>query len=63
MIGLLYRSGYYAETEEEKEALGDEARLVLAKNRNGPTGTIYLNFEAHLMKFTPGEPRMGDDDE
>ncbi len=63
MIGLLYRSGYYAETEEEKEALGDEARLVLAKNRNGPTGTVYLNFEAHLMKFTPGEPRMGDDDE
>lgn len=63
MIGLLYRPGYYAETEEEKEAIGDEARLVLAKNRNGPIGNIHLNFNAPLMKFTPGEARSHDDED
>ncbi len=63
MIGLLYRSVYYAESEEEKAELGDEARLVLAKNRNGPTGTIYLNFNAPLMKFTQSEARHDDEDE
>ena len=59
MIGLLYRTAYYAETEEEKEAEAGKAELVLAKNRNGETGHVPLTFLAELMRF---ETRARDDE-
>lgn len=55
MIGLLYRSAYYAEDDEEREEKAGIANLVLAKNRNGPTGDVPLYFEAELMKFSTRE--------
>ncbi|MGB6219452.1 MAG: replicative DNA helicase [Haloferula sp.] len=58
MIGLLYRTAYYAETEEEKEEEAGKAELVLAKNRNGETGHVPLTFIAELMRF---ETRARDD--
>lgn len=60
MIGLLYRTAYYAETEEEKEAEAGKAELVLAKNRNGETGHVPLTFIAELMRF---ETRARDENE
>lgn len=53
MVGLLYRSAYYAEDDEERKGAGTDATLVLAKNRNGPTGDVKLSFEAELMRFNP----------
>jgi len=50
MIGLLYRQAYYKEGEEKEEDLGD-SELVLAKNRNGSTESIYLTFKKELMQF------------
>ena len=57
MIGLLYRSAYYAEDDEEREHVGTDANLALAKNRNGPTGDVPLTFIAELMRFAPREVR------
>lgn len=51
MVGLLYRTAYYAESEEEKEEEAGKAELVLAKNRNGETGHVPLTFIAELMRF------------
>ncbi|MBK1789554.1 replicative DNA helicase [Persicirhabdus sediminis] len=57
MIGLLYRTAYYAEKNEENaEATAAEvdegkAELVIAKNRNGETGSVPLTFIANLMRF------------
>lgn len=56
MVGLLYRTAYYAEDAEEKEAEAGKAELVLAKNRNGETGHIPLTFVAELMRFESGPP-------
>ena len=56
MIGLLYRSDYYAEDEDQRQQLAGQASLHLAKNRNGPTGDIPLHFEAELMRFSTREP-------
>ncbi len=56
LVGLLYRSAYYAEDDEEREALAGKANLVLAKNRNGETGDIPLTFIANLMRFETGLP-------
>lgn len=55
MVGLLYRKKYYAEDENEKEEVGDDAELILAKNRNGETGIVPLSFRAELMKFEQRE--------
>jgi replicative DNA helicase len=60
MIGLLYRTAYYAETEEEKEAEAGKAELLLSKNRNGETGHVPLTFIAELMRF---ETRARDENE
>jgi replicative DNA helicase len=56
LIGLLYRSKYYAETEEDRQAEEGKAELVLAKNRNGETGSIPLTFAEEFMRFLPGKP-------
>ena len=52
MIGLLYRSAYYAEDETERQKSAGRANLYLAKNRNGPTGDVPLTFTPELMRFT-----------
>ena len=56
MVGLLYRPDYYEKDEPEEAGQDDDKKkpaiLVLAKNRNGPTGDIQLDFEARLMRFT-----------
>lgn len=57
MIGLLWRSRYYAEDDEEREKVGTDANLILAKNRNGPTGDVPLSFHAEFMRFVPRLPR------
>ncbi len=57
MIGLLYRAAYYKNDEENgnepAQEPGTEAMLTLAKNRNGPTGDVPLDFMASLMKYVP----------
>lgn len=54
MIGLLYRVAYYSENKENEtpEERG-AAFLDLAKNRNGATGKVTLNFIPELMRFAP----------
>jgi replicative DNA helicase len=56
LVGLLYRTAYYAESEEEREAEAGKASLVLAKNRNGETGDVPLTFISELMRFETGPP-------
>ncbi len=63
MIGLLYRMAYYAEDDEERESVGSDANLALSKNRNGPTGDVYLTFIPELMRFTPRIPRADEEEE
>ncbi len=62
MIGLLYRSAYYAEDDEQREEVGTDANLALAKNRNGPTGDVPLTFLAELMRFSTRIPREDEEE-
>ncbi|HVX46135.1 MAG TPA: replicative DNA helicase [Mycobacteriales bacterium] len=47
MVILLHREDMY---ERESPRAG-EADLILAKNRNGPTGTVAVAFQGHYMRF------------
>ena len=51
MVGLLYRKVYYVDNQDERDEDDGEAELVLAKNRNGPTGNVPLTFLPALMRF------------
>jgi replicative DNA helicase len=56
VVSLLYRPAYYAESEEEREASAGFAELIIAKNRNGPTGPAALTWIAELTRFESGVP-------
>ena len=63
LIGLLYRQEYYDnptsegdEAELERDANEGKAELIIAKNRNGPTGNVELTFLKQLMRFETRAP-------
>jgi len=39
--------------EEQSKETAQKVQLMLAKNRNGPVGTVDLTFLKHLTKFVP----------
>lgn len=51
VIMFLYRDVIY-NPETENPAL---AELIIGKQRNGPTGTVFLNFDRELTKFSDGD--------
>ncbi len=60
VVGLLVREEYYAEDEEERQEMEGKAELIIAKQRNGPTGEVPLTFIKRSMRFVDrahvGEP-------
>jgi replicative DNA helicase len=65
VVGFIYRPSYYARKEavsqeaedkadEERgggEYEGEEAEVIIAKQRNGPTGTVKLAFLPKFARF------------
>jgi replicative DNA helicase len=51
VVGLLYRSAYYAKDAEDRDERGGEAELIIAKQRNGPTGEVPLTFLSEFTRF------------
>lgn len=54
LILFLYRESVYNPETENPAA----AELIIGKQRNGPTGTIYLNFIRELTKFESSDELM-----
>ncbi len=54
VVAFIHRESYYNRTEELTDAEKAEAEIIVAKQRNGPTDTIRLNW---LGKFTRFENR------
>jgi replicative DNA helicase len=54
LVGLLVRPEYYETDDEAKQERAGEAELIIAKQRNGPTGDVPLTF---LKQFTRFETR------
>ncbi len=48
VVLLLYREEYY---KPEKEDAKGKAEVIIAKQRNGPTGSVHLAFLSKFMRF------------
>lgn len=57
IILMLYREDYYKNTGETppEDVKVDEAELIIAKNRHGPTDTVYLAWNADYTQYTSRE--------
>jgi replicative DNA helicase len=62
VVALLYRPEYYAEDEEEKQEVSGLAELLIAKQRNGPTGGVPLTFLKEFMRFETREGEVAEID-
>jgi replicative DNA helicase len=51
LVGLLVRAEYYEMDDEAKQEKAGEAELIIAKQRNGPTGDIPLTFIKEYTRF------------
>lgn len=50
LVLMLYRNNYY-NSKSELERTPDLTDLIVAKQRNGPTGTVKLKFDEKRTKF------------
>lgn len=62
VVMFLYRPEMYAHLVEKSADMPEGySELILAKHRNGPTGTIKLAFNRHCTRFTNYTERRPDD--
>lgn len=51
VVLFIHREEMSAQTELEKERFRGQAELIVAKNRNGPTGTVKLAWRGKYTRF------------
>src|ERR1700744_1535151 len=51
VVAFIHRDSYYNRDEDMSESDRAKAEIILAKQRNGPTGTIHLNFVSRFTRF------------
>ncbi|MCU9613465.1 replicative DNA helicase [Caldibacillus lycopersici] len=57
IVAFLYRDDYYDKESENKNII----EIIIAKQRNGPVGTVQLAFAKEYNKFVNLERRFDDD--
>ena len=56
VVLMLYREEYYRATDENR----GRAELICAKQRNGPTGAVPLQFFGSILRFENPEPSVAE---
>lgn len=56
IVAFMLRPGYYAKDEGAEE--NNEALMILAKQRNGPTGDIQLIFQKEFARFQSATQKL-----
>jgi replicative DNA helicase len=56
VVLLLFRPEYYNQTDENRGL----AEIICAKQRNGPTGNVRLQFFGSILRFENRAPEMGE---
>jgi replicative DNA helicase len=56
VVAFIHREAYYNRDEEMSDAEKAKSEIIIAKQRNGPTGTVHLNFISRFTRFeNPGD--------
>lgn len=48
VVAFLHRESYYT---HDDESLKDKGEIILAKQRQGPTGTVQVAYQAHICRW------------
>jgi replicative DNA helicase len=56
VVMFIHREAYYKRGEKMSEADRAKSEVILSKQRNGPTGTVHLNFISKLTRFENPAP-------
>jgi replicative DNA helicase len=51
VVAFIHREAYYSRDEEMSESDRAKSEIIIAKQRNGPTGTVHLNFISRFTRF------------
>jgi replicative DNA helicase len=51
VVAFIHRESYYNRSEEMSEADRAKSEIIVAKQRNGPTDTVFLNFISRYTRF------------
>ena len=51
VVAFIHREAYYNRSDEMSEADRAKSEIIIAKQRNGPTDTVYLNFVSKFTRF------------
>jgi replicative DNA helicase len=60
VVAFIHREAYYNRDEEMSESDRAKSEIILAKQRNGPTGTVHLNFISRFTRFENPETTHDD---
>ena len=51
VVAFIHREAYYNRSEEASEADKAKSEIIVAKQRNGPTETVFLHFISQYTRF------------
>src|SRR6202451_2723704 len=57
VVAFIHRDSYYNRSEEMTESDRAKSELIIAKQRNGPTGTVPLYFNSRYTRFESLDPQ------
>jgi replicative DNA helicase len=60
VVAFIHRESYYNRTEELSEDEKAKSEIILAKQRNGPTGTVHLHFISRFTRFANPDTTHGE---
>ncbi|HEX4145561.1 MAG TPA: replicative DNA helicase [Pirellulales bacterium] len=61
VVMFIHREEVYASNEDERAQLAGQAELILAKQRNGPTGDVKLTWRKDFTRFCNSAPHPHED--
>jgi replicative DNA helicase len=56
VVAFIHREAYYNRDEEMSESDRAKSEIIVAKQRNGPTGMVHLNFISKFTRFDNPDP-------
>jgi replicative DNA helicase len=61
VVMFIHREEVYASNEDERAQIAGQAELILAKQRNGPTGDVKLTWRKDFTRFCNSAPQPHED--